>query len=46
MIKTKTKPAEQNAAPALPAELSEALAADAKAEAQWNDLTPIARGIF
>src|SRR5438270_11718825 len=46
MNKTNPKPAGEESEPRLPTDLGKALAAAAKAKAQWNDLTPIARRDF
>jgi uncharacterized protein YdeI (YjbR/CyaY-like superfamily) len=46
MIKMNPKPAGEASEPIVPADLRRALAATAKAKAQWSDLTPIARRDF
>src|SRR5205809_7924018 len=46
MDKTNPKPDGKESEPRLPTDLRKALAAAAKAKAQWNDLTPIARRDF
>src|SRR2546429_3007632 len=46
MDKTNPKPDGKESKPRLPTDLRKALAAAAKAKAQWNDLTPIARRDF
>lgn len=40
------KPAEKESEPEVPTDLRKALASDTKTEAQWADLTPIARRDF
>src|SRR5947207_10580204 len=46
MNKTNSKPAGKEPGAKVPTDLRRALAAAAKAKAQWNDLTPIARRDF
>ena len=46
MNKMNSKPAEREPEAKVPADLRQALAAAAKAKAQWQDLTPIARRDF